>query len=145
MRVHTLLPALAALAVTGGGFGAAAPAAAAPAPVAAAVSVVQPAVGHDVHRVAPAGATEAVPAEGSPRAACLVITAQGGGHPTIFNRWADVRNDCGRHIDRVTVQLDYHVDPACQALAPGKSARYHWISTLQENIEANYAYECPGP
>ncbi|MEW2615345.1 hypothetical protein AB0937_35205 [Streptomyces sp. NPDC047880] len=123
MRVHTLLPALAALAVTGWGLGAGAPAAAAPVPVAA----------------------EAAPVEASPRAACLVITAQGGGHPTIFNRWADVRNDCGRHIDRVTVQLDYHVDPACQALAPGQSARYHWISTLQENIEANYAYECPGP
>lgn len=95
--------------------------------------------------VAPAGAAAAVPAEDSPRAACLVITKQGGGHPTIFDRWADVRNDCGRHIDRVTVQLDYHFDPTCQALAPGQSGRYHWISTLQENVEANYAYECPGP
>ncbi|MFI6986528.1 hypothetical protein ACIBSV_49395 [Embleya sp. NPDC050154] len=94
---------------------------------------------------APAGAADAVPADDGPRTACLVITKQGGGHPTIFDRWADVRNDCGRHIDRVTVQLDYHFDPACQALAAGGSTRYHWISTLQENVEANYAYECPGP
>ncbi|XIG73320.1 hypothetical protein C1N81_07700 [Streptomyces sp. SGAir0957] len=94
---------------------------------------------------APVGAADAVPAGSGARTACLVITAQGGGHPTIFNRWAEVRNDCGRQIDRVSVQLDYHVDPTCQALAPDRSTRFTWVSTLQENIEATYAYECPGP
>lgn len=88
---------------------------------------------------------EAAPAEDDAPAACLVITAQGEELPTSFNRWADVRNDCGRHIDRVTVQLDYHVDPSCRPLAPGAATRFHWIATLQENILANYAYECPGP
>jgi hypothetical protein len=76
---------------------------------------------------------------------CLVIVEQGEKPPTSFNRWARVRNDCGRDIAKVTVQLDYHVDPTCTPIHAGGSAVYSWIATLQENVLANYAYECPGP
>ncbi|MFD5573074.1 hypothetical protein [Streptomyces cadmiisoli] len=50
MRVRNVLPALAALAVTGLGLVGAAPAVAAPTAVAAQPSVTQQALGHDVYR-----------------------------------------------------------------------------------------------
>ncbi|MEV7060762.1 hypothetical protein AB0N79_37320 [Streptomyces microflavus] len=76
---------------------------------------------------------------------CLVIVEQGEKLPTSFNRWAKVRNDCGRDIALVTVQLDYHVDPTCTPIHAGGYAVYSWLATLQENVLANYAYECPAP
>ncbi|MDQ0784644.1 hypothetical protein QFZ64_000141 [Streptomyces sp. B3I8] len=71
---------------------------------------------------------------------CAPIIRQGIWN-SVFNRYAIVRNDCGRTIT-ASVQVSYNADPDCATIAPGATHEFRWFQTSASGYKANYTYSC---